>query len=378
VLFDETQHLFAATVRAFAREQLKPHYQRWENEPVTSDLIGEVANLGAMGLLIPAEYGGADAGYVEAGIAAEELSRGDFNANNLVQLAAIASVALRRGATSELKAEWLPQIADGSVVPSLGLTEPDVGTDAGALTTKAEHHGDTWVISGEKASITFAGYSQACLVFARTGGPGPSGISAFWVPLNDDGVTRQVYRSAGGSFTARGSLVFDEVAVPESYLVGDLNKGFALAMTSFDFNRAIIALGCIGTALESIEETVAYTSSRHTFGQPLSSRQAITQQVAEHQSQLTAARLTAYEALQLADQGESHTALAAMAKWMGPKWAAEAVHACMLLHGWAGYDKELPFEQRLRDIIGLQVGDGTGEIMKAIVARDLYGVATHR
>lgn len=378
MIFDETQTLFADTLRDYARTELKSGYAAREAEPFSPGLLRTLGDLGVQGLLVPEEHGGTDAGFVMVGIASEELSRGDFNVNGYVQLAAIGAEALRSWATPEVAAEWLPRVAAGEVIPALALTEPDAGSDAAALRTRARRDGDGWVISGEKASITFAGYAQAAIVYARTGGEGARGVSAFWVSLDRPGVSRRVYDSAGGKLTARGSLIFDDVAVPANHLMGEEGTGFGQAMTAFDFNRAVIALGCIGTALESIEETVTYTSSRTTFGEPLSRRQAVTQQIAEHHSRLTAARLTAYHALDLADRGRPHTTEAAMAKWMGPQWAAEAIHCCLRLHGWAGYGRDLPFEQRLRDVIGLEIGDGTPEIMKALVARSLFGIPTHR
>ena len=381
MLFDATQEQFAETVRSFARDRLKPRYARWEREPFSRGLVGELTaelgELGVLGLLVPANRGGSGADFVAAGIASEELARGDFNVTNFVQLSSIAALALGSWAAPDLAERWLPRIASGEVVPALALTEPEAGSDAAAISTSARRDGDCWVITGEKASMTFAGYADAAIVFARTGGPGAGGISAFWVPLGDD-VTRQVIDTVGGKLTARGSIFFDEVSVPDDHLLGDVGTGFTQAMAAFDFNRAIIALGCVGAALESIEETVAYTSARATFGAPLSARQAVTQQVAEHQSRLTAARLTAYHALQLADLGRPHTSEAAMAKWMGPSWAVEAIHTCLRLHGWVGYGRDLPFDQRLRDVTGLEIGDGTAEVMKAIVARGLYGTATHR
>ncbi|MCP3934423.1 MAG: cyclohexanecarboxyl-CoA dehydrogenase [Actinomycetia bacterium] len=378
MIFDDEQQQFADTLRSFARRRLKDQYARWETEPVDAGLIEEIASLGATGLLIAEEYGGSAAGYVACGIASEELSRGDFNVSGLVQLSAIVGAALNRWGSDSVKAEWLPRIAEGSAVAALALTEPDAGSDAAAITTRAARSGGGWVLSGEKASTTFAGYAAGAIVMVRTGGPGPGGVSAFWVPLDQHGVTRQVYDSLGGKFTARGSLVFDDVFVPDDHVLGELGSGFVQAMMAFDFNRAVIGLGAVGSALESLEETIEYTKQRSTFGQPLSSRQAVSQQIAEHYSKLNAARLMGYHALELADLGRGHTAEAAMAKWMGPAWSVEAIHACLRLHGWSGYGEDLPFAQRMRDAIGLEIGDGTPEIMKAIVARELFGTATHR
>ena len=162
------------------------------------------------------------------------------------------------------------------------LTEPAVGSDAANLTASARRDGDEWVVSGEKASITFAGFADACIVFARTGGPGARGISMILVPLDALGVSRQVYHSAGGHLSQRGSLFFDEVRVPLDHQVGAEGAGFIGAMEAFDFNRAVIALACIGSALQSLDETIEFTKRRMTFGQPLAKREGVAFQIAEH------------------------------------------------------------------------------------------------
>lgn len=378
MIFNDDQHLLAETLRSFARERLKPDYLNRPTGRPDQALLDDLANLGVLGLLVPEEHGGSGATFVDVGIAGEELARGDFNVSTFVQLAAIAATGLRTWATPMVAATYLPKIADGSCVPAIALTEPDAGSDAGAISTTAREMDGGWLINGEKSSITFAGFADASIVLVRTGGPGAAGISAFWVPPDTAGVTRSVYAGVGGEIIARGSIVFDDVFVPADHLLGEVDAGFAQAMTAFDFNRAVIALSCVGAGLESLDETVDYANTRHTFGKPLSSRQAITQQVAEHYAKLQAARSVSYDTLMLADQSAKHTTEAAMSKWMGPAWSADAIHTALRLHGWSGYGSDQHFDQRLRDVIGLEIGDGTAEIMKAIVARHLFGVPTHR
>lgn len=373
-LSDEDQ-LLQQTCRAYALERLLPEYGTWRDRPFPRERVQSLGRLGVLGIRIPADHGGAGGGYVSLGVAAEELSRGDFNVSYFLQVGTISAEILGSGASEDVVAEWLPQIAAGDKVVAFGLTEPAVGSDAAHLATTARRHGGDWVISGEKASITFAGMADACIVFARTGGPGASGISTLFVPLDAAGVSRQPYSSVGGHLSQRGSLFFDEVRVPARFQVGEEGVGFVHAMTAFDFNRAVIALACVGCALQSLEETVAYAQQRQTFGKAMAMHEGVAFQVAEHLAYLHAARLVAYETLTLADQGYKHTSPAAMAKWLGPKHAAEAIHACLLLHGWPGYGTDLPFAQRLHDVIGLEIGDGTPEIMKAVIAREAFGRA---
>ena len=370
--FDDEQLLLRDTLREFALSELAPVAERWRTEPFPRELIGRLGELGLLGLRIPAEYGGSDGSYVALGIAAEELSRGDFNVSYFLQLSTIAAMLLSDAGES-VKRRWLPGVAAGDLTVAFGLTEPAVGSDAANLTASARRDGDEWVVSGEKASITFAGFADACIVFARTGGPGARGISMILVPLDALGVSRQVYHSAGGHLSQRGSLFFDEVRVPLDHQVGAEGAGFIGAMEAFDFNRAVIALACIGSALQSLDETIEFTKRRMTFGQPLAKREGVAFQIAEHLALLHASRLLSYEVLALADAGRSHTTEAAMCKWLGPKQSAEAIHACLLLHGWPGYGTDLPFAQRMHDVIGLEIGDGTPEIMKAIIARETFG-----
>jgi cyclohexanecarboxyl-CoA dehydrogenase len=370
--FSEDDELFRETVRRYAAERLAPDYARWETEPFPRERVVELGDLGVLGILIPPEYGGLGGRYASLGVAAEEIGRADFNVTSFLQLAGITAGLLAQG-SEDIRKEWLPGVASGELVVAFALTEPSVGSDAARLTVTARRDGGDLVVSGEKASCTFAGLADACIVFARTGGPGAAGISMVLVPLDRPGVTRQVYDSVGGKLAQRGSLFFDDVRVPAGNQLGAEGAGFVGAMKGFDFNRAIIALACVGTALQSLEETIAYTKERHTFGKPLARHEGIAFPIAEHLSLLHASRLVAYEALARADAGQPHTVQSAMAKWLAPKQAAEAIHACLLFHGWSGYGNDLPFAQRHRDIVGFEIGDGTAEIMKAIIARDTFG-----
>ena len=370
--WQEEDELLRETVRRYAAERLAPDYARWEREPFPRERIKELGDLGVLGVLIPPEYGGSGGRYVSLGVAAEEIGRADFNVTSFLQLAAITAGLLGQG-SEDIRKEWLPGVASGELIVAFALTEPAVGSDAARLTVTARRDGGDLVLSGEKASCTFAGLADACVVFARTGGPGAAGISMVLVPLDRPGVGRQVYDSVGGKLAERGSLFFDDVRVPAGNQLGTEGAGFIGAMKGFDFNRSIIALGCIGTALQSLDETIAYTKERTTFGKPLARHEGVAFPIAEHLALLHATRLLAYEALARADAGQPHTAQAAMAKWLGPKQAAEAIHACLLFHGWSGYGNDLPFAQRHRDIVGFEIGDGTAEIMKAIIARESFG-----
>lgn len=372
--FSETEAIFAESVRRFALDRLAPRSAAWDQgTPFSRQDLHDLAGMGLTGLRIPEEYGGALATYVMCGIASEEIGRGDYGVTLVVQISAMLADALNRYASERVKREYLPAVAAGDCLLSFALTEPGAGSDAAAITASAQREGDHFVINGEKASITFAGFADVCVVFARTGGAGARGVSALLVPLDLPGVTRRVYKSLGDRISQRGSLIFEDVQVLADHLIGNEGDGFIQAMNTFDYTRALIALACLGAARQSLDETIEYARHRRTFGKPLAQHEGVSFQVAEHLTRIEAARFLAYHCLWLRDQGRPHTKEAAMAKWMGPKTAADAIHACIILNGWAGYDQDLPHEQRLRDVIGLEIGDGTPEIMKAIIARETFG-----
>ncbi len=376
--FDADHELLRETIRRFALDEISPHVDMWKKAGRIDDgLRRKLAALGIQGARVPERFGGMGATFVQVGIMAEELARADGTLTLYVQLPAIVAEILS-DASPAVQDRWLPALAAGEAVPCFALTEPDVGSDAASITAKAVRDGDQWVLSGEKASSSLAPEADICVVFARTGGPGARGISTFAVPLDLPGVTVHEYDSAGEAITTRGSIFLDDVRVPADHLIGKEGAGFVHAMASFDFNRAIIALSVIGMALQAIDETIAHVQARSTFGKPLAARQGIAFPLAEWAARLEASRSLAYDVLAKADVGLPHTKEAAMVKWMAPKDAFDAIHACLLFHGWAGLENELPFVGRLMDAVAFEIGDGTAEIMKAVIAREMTGIPSHR
>ena len=372
--FTPEQEELARTVRAFASRELAPSSREWDRTgefpTATWRRMGE---LGLLGLRIPTEYGGVDAEFVMVGIAMEETARGDFSCTYGIQLAALAGEILGKNGDPAVSRHWLSRVATGEAVMALALTEPSAGSDAAALQCRARRDGDAWVITGEKSGISLGMAAHAAIVFARTGGERARGVSAFLVPMDAPGVARSALRDMGSHAVGRAVIAFDDVRVPADHLIGAEGSGFAQVMRGFDYNRVAIALACLGTAQVSLEETIAYVRERTTFGRPLARYEGVTFPIAEAATQLEAARVFSYRALWLADRGRPHTKEAAMVKWWAPKIARETIHQCLLLHGHYGYTDELPFEQRLRDVIGLEIGDGSAEVMKIIVARELIG-----
>jgi cyclohexanecarboxyl-CoA dehydrogenase len=372
--FTPEQDELARTVRTFAARELAPHSREWDRSAEFPRAAWRrMGELGVLGLRIPTEYGGADAEFVMVGIAMEEIARGDFSCTYGVQLAALAGEMLGKNGHPDVCRRWLPPAASGEAVIALALTEPSAGSDAAALQCRARRDGDEWVITGEKSGISLGVAADASIVFARTGGDRAKGVSAFLVPMDAPGVARDALRDMGSHAVGRAVISFDGVRVPGTHLIGAEGSGFHQVMRGFDYNRVAIALACLGTAQQSLEETMKYVRERTTFGKALVKNEGITFPIAEAATQLEMARLFAYRALWLADHDRPHTKEAAMVKWLAPKVARETIHQCLLLHGHYGYTDELPFEQRLRDVIGLEIGDGSAEIMKIIVARELMG-----
>jgi cyclohexanecarboxyl-CoA dehydrogenase len=370
------QDALVRTLRAFARKELAPRSAAWDRSgEFPWDVWRQMGELGLLGLRTPAAYGGQEADYLTFGLAMQEIARGDFGCTYGIQLAGLAGEILGRNAGEEIKQRWLPSTARGETVIALALTEPGVGSDAANLACRAEPDGDGgYVLTGEKSGISLAMAAQAAIVFARTDRRGGArGVTALLVPLDLPGVSRSPLRDMGTRVVGRAVLAFDHVRVPASHRIGDEGSGFYQVMQGFDYNRVGIALACLGVAEQSLEETMAYAAERQAFGRPLAGFEGVSFAIAEAATRLEACRWLCYRALWLADHGRSYTKESAMTKWWGPRLAVETIHQCLLFHGHYGYTDELPFEQRMRDVIGLEIGDGTAEVMKLIVARQLMG-----
>lgn len=366
------------TLRAFARKELAPSSRRWDTTgEFPWDAWRQMGQLGLLGLRAPAAYGGQETDLVTMGIATEEIARADFSCTYGIQLAGLAGEIIGRNGSDELKARWLPPTVRGDAVIALALTEPSVGSDAANLVCRAVREGDHYVITGEKSGISLAMVAQAAIVFARTdAGSKARGVSALLVPLDLPGISRSALRDLGSRVVGRAVLTFDHVRVPVSHRLGAEGTGFYQVMQGFDYNRIIIALACLGAAQVSLEETMTYVKERRAFGRMLATFEGVSFPIAEAATHIEAARWLCYRGLWLADRGQPYTKESAMAKWWAPKLSVETIHQCLLLHGHYGYTDELPFEQRLRDVIGLEIGDGTAEVMKVIVARELMGRET--
>ncbi|MGK2914253.1 MAG: acyl-CoA dehydrogenase family protein [Porticoccaceae bacterium] len=360
----------------FARDRLREGYlARSLEHRLDRGLLREIGALGLIAPTLAEEYGGIGASGVVSGLVCEALSYADINFAYVCMTSPLIGGVIQTHGSEEMKQEVLPQVAAGELLLQLGLTEPRGGSDAANLAVKATRKSDRYIISGEKTSITYAAQAEMMLLFARSEAdkPGARGVTAFLVPLDLPGVTCTNFADVGSRPVGRGQVFFDDVEIPLSARLGNEGEGFTKVMEGFDLSRVLIALQCIGAAQASVDETWQYIQEREAFGRPLAKFQGITFPLAEHDSMLAAVRALCYQTLMLRAKNLPHTKEAAMVKWMGPKWATDIIQSCLTLHGHYGWNHDLPLLQRMIDVMGLQIGDGTAQIMKSVIARETIG-----
>lgn len=381
LLSDEEQTIRDVAKR-FARDRLAPGYQARDQHDSVIDrgLLAEMGQLGFIGAELPEALGGLGLPCATAGLITETLGYGDFNMAAMAVTGSLIGQIIADNAQPELAAKWIGRLVRGETILAIALTEPRGGSDAANLQVSARRVDGGYCLNGEKTSITSADQADAIVVFARTGSveERARGISAFLVEGNSAGITRTRFRDIGYRAPGRGSLFFDDVFVPDSHLLGKEGTGFIQVMQGFDYSRALLGLLCLGSAQASLDETWAYINEREAFGQRLADFQGVTFPLAEYETQVAAARSLCYHALQLKDAGMPHSAEGAMCKWLGPKTAYDAIHQCLLSTGHYGYGEDTPHQQRLRDVMSMQIGDGTAQIMKMIIARDQAKQAASR
>ncbi len=372
---DEDLQALAQHARRFATQRIAPGFEeRDRNRVLDRGLMREMGEMGFIAPELPEQYGGQGMGCVATGIIHEEVARADLSISYINLLASLNGQILAQHGKPEVAGPWLQRLTRGEALVAIALTEPRGGSDAANLGLRMERDGEDYVLNGEKTSISAADQADAAVVFARTGTKESRahGVSAILIPMDLPGITRNRFDCHGQRAIGRGSIFFENVRVPASHLLGGEGKGFVQVMQGFDFSRALIGLQVLSVARIALEETWDYVAQRHAFGQPLSAFQGVSHPLADFDTQVEAARLLCLQTLWLKDRNAPHTAEAAMCKWWAPKLAYDAIHQCLLMFGHGGYDRG-PMEQRLRDVLGFQIGDGTAQIMKTIIARSRAG-----
>ena len=376
-LSDE-QQAFRALARDFLDREAVPHRVEWDRaESVDLAIVPKMAEIGFFGLTIPEEYGGLGGDYVTYSLAMEELGRADSALRGIVSVSSgLVGKSILFHGSEEQKQEWLPQLAEATKLGCFGLTEPDVGSDAGNLTTRARRDGDDYVIDGQKLYITNGTWADVALIFARTGGDGPRGISAFLVPTDAPGFeAREIKGKLGLRGQATAELFLDGVRVPASAMLGEEGTGFKIAMSTLDKGRLAVASGCVGIVQGCLETAVEYATSRTQFGRPLAGFQLVQDMIADISLDADAARLLAWRCADLIDRGEPYGVAASKAKLFASEAAVRAANNALQVHGGAGYVDEYPPAKYLRDARVMTLYEGTSQIQKLLIGRDETGIS---
>jgi alkylation response protein AidB-like acyl-CoA dehydrogenase len=361
----------------FVDREIVPHAAAWDRrEQVDTGIVKQLGELGFLGLTIPEEYGGSGGDHVAYCLVMEELGRGDSAVRGIVSVSlGLVGKSIAAYGTDDQKREWLPRLCAGDALGCFALTEPDTGSDAAALATRAVRDGDDWLISGAKIFITNGTWADVALVFARTGGPGHRGVSAFLVPTSAPGFTRrEIHGKLGLRGQATAELAFDGVRLPGSAMVGAEGKGFGVAMAALAKGRMSVAAGCVGIARGCLDAAVSYATQRHQFGKPIAAHQLVQRLITSIAVDTDAARLLTLRVADLIERGEPFGTEASMAKLFASEAAVRAANNALQVFGGYGYIDEYPVGKYLRDARVMTLYEGTTQIQELLIGRALTGV----
>jgi alkylation response protein AidB-like acyl-CoA dehydrogenase len=369
------QSLLRRTVRAFAERELVPHSREWdEKQGFPREVFSKLGGLGLAGCCWPEEYGGSGLSTLDWAIVMEELARADAGvALSLAAHHGLCSAHLHLSGGEEQKRRFLPPLARGEKVGCWGLTEPGSGSDAGGMRTTAVRDGGHWVLNGSKNFITNGGIADTAVVMAVTDrAAGKKGISAFVVERGTPGFrSGKKEDKLGVRSSDTSELVLEDCRLPAANLIGREGMGFVDTLKILDKGRVGIAAFSVGIAQASLEASMRYALERKQFGHPIADFQAIQFKIAEMATRTEAARLLAWRAAAMADAGQNHTAESAMAKLFASEAAVEIALEAVQVHGGYGYLKDYPVERYLRDAKIGTIGEGTSEVQRLVIARQL-------
>ena len=369
---NDEQQLLRDMIREFTDKEVRPIAAELdENERFPTELIPKMSEVGLMGIPVPEEYGGVGMGNLEYVIAVEEISKAC--ASTGVTISAHTSLCcwpILNYGTEEQKQKYLPDLATGEKLGAFGLTEPNAGTDAAMQGTTAEDKGDYYLLNGSKIFITNGSYADVYVIFAMTDkSAGNKGISAFILEKGMEGFTfGSKERKMGIRGSATYELVFNNVKVPKENLLGEVGKGFKIAMSTLDGGRIGIAAQALGIAQGAIDEALNYVKSRVQFGRTIASFQNTQFKMAEMQTKVDAARMLVYRAACMKDDGENYSSEAAMAKLFASEVARDVTCQAVQLFGGYGYTREYPVERMMRDAKITEIYEGTSEVQKMVIS----------
>ncbi len=375
MLLTDDQEAIRDAVRSFAREQLWPNAARWDREHhFPREAHQGLAALGAYGICVPEEFGGADLGYLSLALVLEEIAAGDGGTSTAISVTncPVNAILMRYGNAAQ-KQQWLTKLAVGEMLGVFCLTEPHVGSDASALKTTAVKEGDGYVINGVKQFITSGQHGHLAVVIAVTDkGAGKKGMSAFLVPTDTPGyVVARLEEKLGQRSSDTAQINFDSCRIPAENLIGEEGEGYRIALSSLEGGRIGIAAQSIGMARSALEVAIDYAKERQSFGTAIINHQAVGFRLADCATRLEAARQLVWHAASLRDAGRPCLKEAAMAKLFASEAAEQVCSAAIQTLGGYGYVNDFPVERIYRDVRVCQIYEGTSDVQKIIIQRAL-------
>ena len=374
-MLTEEQRLIRDTARSYAREHIAPHAAQWDREATfPAEALAGLAELGFYGMLVPEQHGGCDIGYVAAALVLEEIGVADAACSTIVSVTnSVGCMPLLQYGTEQQQRDFLSPLARGEKLAAFCLTEPQAGSDASGLKTRAERQGDSYVLNGTKQFITSGKNADLAIVFAVTDpAAGKRGISAFVVPTDTPGYrVASVEAKMGQRASDTCQIVFEHCSIPADNLLGDEGQGYKIALGNLEGGRIGIAAQCIGIARAALEAATLYSREREAFAKPLSEHQAVAFKLADMATQIAAARQLTLHAAALKDAGEPCLSEASMAKLFASEIAERVCSDAIQIHGGYGYLQDFPVERYYRDVRACQIYEGTSEVQKMVISRAL-------
>jgi alkylation response protein AidB-like acyl-CoA dehydrogenase len=374
----EEQAAVKALARDFADREIAPNAIAWDRaESVDRAIVKKLGAVGFLGLTIDERYGGSGGDHLAYCLVTEELGRGDSAVRGIVSVSlGLVAKSIAHWGSEEQRQAWLPRLTSGEAVGCFGLTEPGTGSDAANLTTRAVWDGDAYVITGSKMFITNGTWADVVLLFARTGGPGHKGVSAFLVPTETPGLTRrEIHGKLGLRGQATAEIVLDGVRVPAAAMLAPEGKGFSVAMSALAKGRMSVAAGCVGIAQACLDAAVAYAGQREQFGAPIAGRQLVQELLADIAVDVDAARLLTWRVADRIDRGLPFATESSTAKLYASEAAVRCANNALQVFGGYGYIDEYPAGKLLRDARVMTLYEGTSQIQKLLIGRALTGVS---
>ena len=376
-LTDE-QRLIRDTAREFADNEIAPRARESDREGrFDTELVLKLGDMGFIGPILPEEYGGRGIDYRTYALIVEEIGRADSSARTVVSVnTSLVGSAIARWGTDEQKQRLIPGLCSGEAMGCFGLTEPDTGSDAANLKTRAEKTSDGWKLTGQKQWISLANHAAFALIFAQTDpGTGSKGLAAFAVPTDSTGFSSaEIHGKLGLQASDTGEISLDGVEVPDDAMIGEVGEGFKVAMTALDSGRFSVASGCVGIIQGCVNASVDYAKEREQFGRPIAAFQLVQAMIADMVVDVEAARALVWRAGWLKDTGQPNTMETSVAKLYATEAAIRSANTAIQVHGGSGYVDDYPVERYLRDARVTTLYEGTSQIQKLIIGRAMTGV----